>query len=226
MGEVNKKTQTWLWWSGGKDSAWALRELQRSEHHSVTRLVTTFDPESDMVPMQAIPRPLIEKQAASLGLPVHFVAVPENASNSRYETSVAQLLVEAMQSEVTRMAFGDIFLRDVRAYRERLLQGSGIEPMFPLWDCDTRVLARTMIDGGLRAVISCVDTTQLDSSFAGRHYDNDLLHDLPTDVDPCGENGEFHTFVSCAPGFTQSIGFEVGEKSSDGRFDSVIISHA
>ncbi len=196
---------TWLWWSSGKDSAWALHALRRSGRHRVTRLVTTIDREAARVAVHAVGLDLLEAQARAAGVPLRYVELPFPASNDVYEAGVAGVLREAQEAKVAAMAFGDLFLEDVRAYRLRLLEGTGLEPIFPLWGCDTAELAREMVAAGLRARLTCVDLRVLDAAFAGRRYDADFLDGLPAAVDRCGENGEFHTFATDGPMFDQPL---------------------
>jgi uncharacterized protein (TIGR00290 family) len=201
--------QTWLSWSSGKDSAWSLyvlrqgvvrRHAQRQGGQAeVTGLFTTVNAAADRVAMHAVRRSLLEAQARAAGLPLHIVGIPHPCSNAEYERIMGAFVAEARGWGVEAMAFGDLFLADIRAYRERQLAGTGIAPLFPLWGRDTHALAREMIDGGLVAHVTCVDPARLDRSFAGRRLDHALLAELPAGVDPCGENGEFHTFVSAGP---------------------------
>lgn len=205
------RARTWLWWSSGKDSAWALHTLRRGDAYTVTELVTTINVAADRVAMHAVRTVLVRAQADALGLPLRIVEIPYPCPNGAYEAAAGAVIREAERSGVTHMAFGDLFLEDVRAYRETLLASSPIAPAFPLWGLDTRDLARTMIAGGLKAHVTCVDPAVLDPSFAGRPFDADLLAALPATVDPCGENGELHTFVSWAPGFARPIEVTPGE---------------
>lgn len=200
----------WLWWSSGKDSAWALLRLGRHQR-SVTRLVTTVNESFDRVAMHAVRRDLLRRQAERAGLELHILPIPHPCSNAQYEARVSELLEEASDDGVEAMAFGDLFLEDVRRYRESLLQGSGIEALFPLWGEDTAALSGEMIAGGLEAVVTCIDPKRLPRELAGRRYDDRFLADLPEGVDPCGENGEFHTFATGGPMFTHSIEVRRGE---------------
>lgn len=203
---------TWLWWSSGKDSTWALHRLRDDPAYNVTALVTTVNAEADRVAMHAVRRSLLLAQADALSLPVHVVELPWPCPNGAYETAVAEIVAQAKREGVTHMAFGDLFLEDVRQYRVDLLAGSGIEPVFPLWREPTRALAQTMIDSGFEAYLTCVDPKALSPEFVGRRYDAHLLTDLPESVDPCGENGEFHTFVADGPGFEAAIAVTIGER--------------
>jgi uncharacterized protein (TIGR00290 family) len=191
--------RTWLSWSSGKDSAWSLQTLRESGKAEVTGLFTAVNAAFDRVAMHAVRRTLLEAQAHAAGLALHIVAIPHPCPNAEYERIMGAFVAAARGQGVEAMAFGDLFLADIRAYRERQLAGTGIAPLFPLWGRDTHALAREMIDGGLVAHITCVDPARLDRSFAGRRFDRALLADLPAGVDPCGENGEFHTCVSAGP---------------------------
>ncbi|HET8538955.1 MAG TPA: hypothetical protein VFL83_03685 [Anaeromyxobacter sp.] len=198
-------------WSSGKDSAWALHEVRRAGALDVVGLLTTVTSEFDRVSMHAVREELLDRQAASLGLPCRKVRIPWPCANERYEAEMARAIAEARAAGVTRVVFGDLFLEDVRAYRVEKLAGTGIEPVFPLWGRDTARLAREMIEGGLRATLTCVDPRRLDPSFAGRAFDAALLDALPADVDPCGERGEFHTFCRAGPMFAAPIPIASGE---------------
>jgi uncharacterized protein (TIGR00290 family) len=197
-------------WSSGKDSALALHEA-RENGVDVSALLVTMNAESDRVAMHAVRRTLLEAQATSLGLPLHLVQLPWPCPNEEYERLMNGAVEAALADGATAVVFGDLFLRDIRDYRERQLEGTGLTPLFPLWERPTSQLAEQMIDVGIDAVVTCVDPTALDASFAGRRFDRDFLADLPPSVDPCGERGEFHTFVRHAPGFAHGIATEVGE---------------
>ena len=203
--------RTLLSWSSGKDSAWALHLLRRDPDCEVVGLVTTINEAHDRVAMHAVRRELLEAQARAAGLPLWPVAIPSPCSNQQYEEAMGVLVAAARARGVDAFAFGDLFLEEIRVYRERQLAGTGIEPLFPLWLRPTAELAREMIAGGLHAVLTCVDPRRLAPSFAGRQFDESLLADLPSTVDPCGENGEFHTFAWSAPCFTRAIPIRVGE---------------
>ncbi len=203
--------KTWLSWSSGKDSAWSLHALRQDGGGEVTALFTTVNAAFDRVAMHAVRRQLVEAQARAAGLPLHCIDIPYPCSNADYERIMGAFVAKAKAEGVEAMAFGDLFLADIRAYRERHLAGTGIAPLFPLWGRDTGVLAREMIDGGLVAHITCIDPPKLDRSFAGRTFDAGFLADLPRGVDPCGENGEFHSFVSAGPMFREAIAVRRGE---------------
>jgi uncharacterized protein (TIGR00290 family) len=200
-----------LSWSSGKDSAWTLHLLRRDPTIELCGLITTLNAEFDRVAMHGVRRSVLEAQAAAAGLPLWIVPLPWPCSNEIYEQRMAELCQRAIHEKVTAVAFGDLFLEDVRAYRERQLAPTGLEPLFPLWQIPTDSLAREMIANGLRARLSCVDLKQLPMTFAGREFDLDLLHDLPAGADPCGERGEFHTCVYAGPMFSEPLPITPGE---------------
>lgn len=200
----------WLWWSSGKDSAWTLEVLRR-EGREVRGLVTTIRRDVDRVAMHAVRSELLRAQARAAGVPLHGVELPFPCTNEQYEAAVRPVIGAARAAGVASMAFGDLFLEDIRAYRERLLERSGIEPIFPIFGRDTGALAREMIEAGLRAVVTCVDSRAVPRELAGRDYDEAFLRDLPSGADPCGENGEFHTFTCAGPMFASEIPVTRGE---------------
>lgn len=202
-----------LSWSGGKDSALALDALSRDPTVEVVGLLTSVTRSYDRISVHGVRRSMLEAQVERLGLPLFEIALDPNCTNDAYEVAFHAALegIRRERPDVAHIAFGDLFLEDVRAYRERLLDGSGFEPLFPIWGLDTTVLARRFIADGFTARLVCVDTTQLDAKFAGRLFDERLLADLPVTADPCGERGEFHTFVSDGPLFTAPIPYRVGE---------------
>jgi uncharacterized protein (TIGR00290 family) len=208
----------WLSWSSGKDSAFALHIVRQDPSVEVAGLLVTLNGEADRVAMHAVRRELVVAQAERVGLPLHQVDLPWPCTNEQYEERMAQATAAAVAVDVEQVLFGDVFLADVRAYRERMLDGTGLEPRFPLWDEPTDRLARRMLDAGVHAVLTCVDPSQLPAEFVGRRYDEDLLADLPRGVDPCGEHGEFHTFVWDGPGFHSPIPIETGEVVERGGF--------
>lgn len=203
--------KTWLWWSTGKDSAWALHELRKRDAYAVTALVTTVTAPFERVSMHSTREQLLKAQTAAAGLPLRAIRLPHPCSNEDYEAAVQPLVAEAAKAGVECMAFGDLFLEDVRAYREELIEGSGIEPIFPLWGRATSELAREMIVSGLHARITCLDPSALPKEVAGTKYDQTFIDTLPPGVDPCGENGEFHTFCWDGPMFMRPIPVRVGE---------------
>jgi uncharacterized protein (TIGR00290 family) len=200
-----------LSWSSGKDSAWALHLLRQRADVQVTALLTTFNSQADRVAMHAVRRALVETQAERTGLPLWSVELPWPCSNAEYEDRMRVVCQRAAAEGITAMAFGDLFLQDIRDYRIRQLQGTGIEPLFPVWLIPTGELASEMIAAGVRAKVTCVDPSKLAKSFAGRDFDRSFLDALPPEIDPCGENGEFHTFVYSAPVFSRPIGVQAGE---------------
>jgi uncharacterized protein (TIGR00290 family) len=202
-----------LSWSSGKDSAWTLHLLRRQPDVEVVGLLTTFNEAADRVAMHAVRRALVEAQAEAAGLPLWPVPLPWPCSNADYEQRMGTVLARARAEGVTHTAFGDLFLEEIRDYRIRQLAGSGVEPLFPLWGspADTPGLAHQMLDGGLHAVLTCVDPKQLPEAFAGRPFDTALLAELSPGVDPCGERGEFHTFCTGGPMFARAIAVQVGE---------------
>ena len=208
-----------LSWSSGKDSAWTLHVLRR-QGIDVVGLLTTFNAAFDRVAMHAVRSELVAAQAAATGLPLWSVPLPWPCSNSEYERLMSGVLQRAAAARITHVAFGDLFLEDIRDYRVRQLAPTGIEPLFPLWCSpkDTPALARAMLDGGLNAVVTCIDPSKLPETFAGRAYDAMLLTDLPADVDPCGERGEFHTFCFAGPMFSHPVAVRVGETVSRDGF--------
>jgi uncharacterized protein (TIGR00290 family) len=200
-----------LSWSSGKDSVWALHLLRQQPEIKVAALLTTFNCAADRVAMHDVRRGLVEMQADRTGLPMWSVELPWPCSNAEYEERMRGVHHRAISEGVTAVAFGDLYLEDIRDYRVRQMQGSGLEPLFPVWQIPTRQLARDMIAAGVRAKLTSVDPAQVDRSFAGRDYDQALLDSLPAGVDPCGENGEFHTFVYDAPVFSRPVDVRVGE---------------
>ena len=200
-----------LSWSSGKESSWILHVLRRRGAYEVVGLLTTFNEEADRVAMHAVRHELVERQAAAAGLPLWAVPLPWPCSNEEYEARMAQTCEKAIAEGIEGVAFGDLFLEDVRAYRIKQMKGTGLEPIFPVWGLPTRALAKDRIAGGTRAKLTCVDTGKLDRSFVGREFDDRLLDDLPEEVDPCGERGEFHSFVYAGPIFDSALAISVGE---------------
>ena len=204
-------TPVWLSWSSGKDSAWALQVLRHQVPFEVVALLTTINSSYGRVAMHAVREELLEQQADAVGLPLIKVPLPWPCSNADYEQMMAAALAQARREGIRHIAFGDLFLEDVRRYREAQLAGTGIEPLFPLWQFDTTQLARTMIACGLRAYLTCVDPRKLSPRLAGRSFDAALLDNLPPGVDPCGESGEFHTFAFEGPMFRHPVLVDTGE---------------
>jgi uncharacterized protein (TIGR00290 family) len=198
-------------WSSGKDSAWALHLLNQQYPGSVGALLTTVNEAVDRVAMHGVRRDVLTAQARAAELPLRVVHIPHPCPNDMYEARMGEAIASAVADGFTHVAFGDLFLRDIRRYREDRLTGSGLLPLFPVWDLPTAQLAHDMIEGGLKARLACVDTRILDRSFAGREFDARLLRDLPLGVDPCGENGEFHTCVYAGPMFRTPLNLRRGE---------------
>ena len=207
-----------LSWSSGKDSAWTLRVLRQDPSIEVCALLTTLNSEFDRVAMHGVRRTVLEAQAVAAGLPLWTVPLPWPCTNEVYEKLMAEACSRAIAEGIQAVAFGDLFLEDVRAYRIRQLAGTGLETLFPLWQIPTDKLAREMIAGGLRARLTCVDTEQLPAEFAGREFDATLLNDLPATADPCGEKGEFHSCVYAGPMFKVPLDVENGEIVRRERF--------
>lgn len=199
-----------LSWSSGKDSAWALHTLRQSLDLEVIGLLTTVNTTHGRVAMHSTRLDILEAQAQAAGLPLQVIPLPWPCPNEVYEQAMSQALAEGRRKGATHIAFGDLFLEDVRAYRVKQLEGTGLAPLFPLWHQPTRELARRIIDAGVEAVITCVDSQKLPRRFAGRLFDQALLDELPAGIDPCGENGEFHTCVLAGPMFGQPLRAAVG----------------
>jgi uncharacterized protein (TIGR00290 family) len=206
-----ERPKAWLAWSSGKDSAWSLHTVRQSGECEVVALLTTVNQTYQRVAMHAVRESLLEMQAAAAGLPLIKVPIPSPCSNEVYERAMGEAMTRAREEGVFHIVFGDLFLADIRAYREKQMAACGMTPIFPLWLRNTRQLADEMIVGGLLAYLTCVDPRKLDRSFAGRRFDADLLKALPPDVDPCGENGEFHTFADAGPMFRENIPITAGE---------------
>ncbi len=198
-------------WSGGKDSCMTLFELRKDPTISVAALVTTITEGYDRISMHGVRRALVEHQAAALGLPLREVYIPQAASNRDYEARMEEAFAVYWRMGITTVAFGDLFLADIRRYREDWFSRIGMRPVFPIWHRDTPTLARGFVDLGFKAVVTCVDSRALAPTFAGRLVDHRFLQDLPPTVDPCGENGEFHTFVFDGPLFQRGVAFVIGE---------------
>lgn len=203
--------KAWVAWSSGKDSAWALHTVRQRGDAQIAGLLTTVTDGSDRVAIHGVREELLRAQADSLGLPLHVVRVPPACPNTVYEAAMQHALETARQKGVEDIVFGDLFLQDIRAYREQLLARSGMRGIFPLWQRETAALAREMIAGGLCAYLVSIDAQRLPRELAGRAFDESLLRDLPHDVDACGENGEFHTFTWDGPMFRTPIAISVGQ---------------
>ena len=211
-------TNVWLSWSSGKDSAWALHALHGSPDFRVTALLTTINAEAGRVAMHAVREELLDAQASALGLPLIKVPIPAKCSNLVYEQAMGAAMAQARSSGVFNVAFGDLFLEDIRRYREEKLNAVGMTPLFPIWGRNTRALAREMVAAGVRAYLTCVDPSKLDRKFAGRLFDEKLLDELPPTVDPCGENGEFHSFAFAGPMFLSPLEVVPGPVVERGGF--------
>ncbi len=203
--------KTLLSWSSGKDSAWSLHTLKQNKTIELCGLFTTINEEYDRVAMHGVRTQILKAQAKAAELPLHVISLPNPCPNEIYEERMGAFIKQAKVDHIEGMAFGDLFLEDIRAYREGNLKDTGIEPLFPIWGLDTAELAMEMISGGLETYITCVDSRQLDGAFAGRRFDEAFLSDLPEGVDPCGENGEFHTMVVGGPMFNHRLQIKPGE---------------
>jgi uncharacterized protein (TIGR00290 family) len=199
-------------WSGGKDSAMALYEIKKDHQYEIASLLTTITEDYDRVSMHGVRRALVEKQAQSLGLPLKEVFIPQNCPNQEYESRMRDTLASFKKTGITQVAFGDVFLEEVRKYREDNLSRLGIKGLFPLWGRDSTELTKSFIALGFHAVTTCVDAKILEQRFAGRLLDGDFLAELPANVDPAGENGEFHSFVFDGPLFRERIPYDLGNK--------------
>lgn len=204
------KPRAWVSWSSGKDAAWALHVARAEGELEIAGLLTTVNEAFDRVAMHGVRRELLEAQAQAVGLPIHVVPLPFPCSNEAYEARMRTAIEAARAAGVTRMIFGDVFLEDVRRYRESRLEGTGIAPVFPLWGRPTGPLAREMIDAGVRAHIATLDPARVPRELAGRVVDHSLLDALPPGVDPCFENGELHTFVAAGPMLSRAIPVRAG----------------
>jgi len=198
-------------WSGGKDSAMALYELQKSKSYDISAFISVITQDYDRVSMHGVRRVLLEQQVASLGFYLEEIFILKNSANDEYEQKMREVLLRYKSKDIASIAFGDIFLEDLKKYRENNLSKIGMKGIFPIWERDTTELANAFIDLGFKAAVTCVDSKALDRSFVGRIFDKQFLHDLPPGVDPCGENGEFHSFVYAGPIFRNEILFDFGE---------------
>ncbi len=198
-------------WSSGKDSAWMLHVLKEERSIEIGGLLTTMNEQFDRVAMHAVRRRLVEAQAEAAGVPLRTVPLPWPCTNEQYEERMRDAVSRAVAEGFTHVAFGDLFLEDVRKYREERLAGTGLQPLFPIWGSPTDQLAEQMVDSGLRSVLTCVNPRLLDRSFAGRQFDRSLLTDLPAGVDKCGERGEFHSFAWDGPMFDRPVAVQLGD---------------
>ena len=205
-------------WSSGKDSALALYEIQKYERYEVVSLLTTVTEDYDRVSMHGVPRALVEQQAESLGLPLHKVFIPRDCPEEEYEARMKETLLRFKDDGISAVVFGDIFLEWIKEYREKNLSQLGMKPLLPIWGRDTAELTESFITLGFKAVVTCVDTRVLDKSFLGRIIDESFTAQLPPEIDPAGENGEFHSFVFDGPIFTERIAYKLGKQVSKDSF--------
>lgn len=198
-------------WSGGKDSALALYKILKTESYNIVSLITTVTEEYDRISIHGVRNDLLEKQAQSLKLHLHKIIIPKNCSNNIYERNLTETLSIYKNKGITEVAFGDIFLEDVKEYRDELLKKIGMKGIYPIWQNNSKELAKVFIESGFRAITTCIDSQQIHKNFAGKEYNQDFLDDLPDTADPCGENGEFHTFVYNGPIFNVKVNFIIGD---------------
>jgi uncharacterized protein (TIGR00290 family) len=208
---MKERSPILLSWSGGKDSSLALYEIQKSGKYEITSLITTVTEEYDRVSMHGLRTVLLEQQAESLNIPLQKVFITNNAANDEYETKFNELLIRFKEAGIKQVVFGDLYLEEIKKYREVLLKKIDMECVFPIWKRDTAKLALEFIDSGFKAITVCVDSKALGEEFAGKEFNKQFLNDLPDGIDPCGENGEFHTFVYDGPVFNTPISHELGE---------------
>lgn len=206
-----KKNKVWVSWSSGKDSAYALYKIQQEKQYEVTGLLCAITKNFNRVSMHSTRLALLEEQAKRVNLPLHLVFIPYPCTNEIYEAAMQSALEKAMNLNIKHIVFGDLFLENIRAYREKMLARTGIQPLFPLWKEDTHSLARTIISDNFKAILTCVDPKKLNPAFAGREFNESFLDELPPGIDPCAENGEFHTFVYDGPIFSSPISVSAGE---------------
>lgn len=211
MNKTDQKHKTILSWSGGKDSAITLQRLLKDDRVSVERLLVSVNKSTDRVSMHGVRKELIQKQSEILGVPVTFLNLPKNPSMEEYDSILKNQMTNLMKEGFTHSAFGDIFLEDLRDYREKQLDKIGMESLFPIWGEDTAQLAKQFIEDGFKAIFACVDKSKSIHEFAGELYSKQFLEEIPDHIDPCGENGEFHTFVYDGPIFSEPISFQKGE---------------
>ncbi|GJM17272.1 MAG: hypothetical protein DHS20C13_25990 [Thermodesulfobacteriota bacterium] len=208
---MNNKRQALFSWSGGKDSSLALYEVKNSQVFDIVALITTVTSDYDRVSMHGLRTSLLEQQAEYLNIPLEKAFISKNTSNDEYESKFNEVILKYKESGIRHVVFGDLFLQEIKKYREDLLRRIGMECVFPIWKRDTVELAKEFIDSGFKAITVCVDSNVLGEEFAGREFDEQFLNDLPAGIDPCGENGEFHTFVYDGPIFKQRIDHKIGE---------------
>lgn len=208
---MKNKQPVLLSWSGGKDSSLALNEIRKTKKYHIEAIITTVTEDYDRVSMHGLRTDLLEDQAQSLNIPLHKVLISKNASNDAYESAFNNVLINYKELGINKVVFGDLFLEDIKKYREDLLGKIDMECLFPIWKRDTTKLANNFIDLGFKAITVCVDSEMLGEEFAGREFDAQFLSDLPADIDPCGENGEFHTFVYDGPIFKKKIEHHLGD---------------
>lgn len=206
------KEKVALSWSGGKDSAMAAYHLLASQRYEIAALMTTVTAEFDRISMHGVRRVLLERQAESLGFPLHTIMIPKDCPNGVYEARMREALGRFKGQGITKVAFGDLFLADLKQYRDERLAQVGMTGVYPIWLRDTEELVRTFIGLGFKGILACVDTKAIDAAFAGREIDHDLLRDLPESADPCGEYGEYHSFVYAGPLFKKPIACKAGER--------------
>jgi uncharacterized protein (TIGR00290 family) len=208
---IESRPRALVSWSSGKDSAWTLHVLREQGEVEIVGLLCTLNEAHDRVAMHAVRRQLLEAQARAAGLPLWTVPLPSPCSNAEYEAAMGAAMARARSEGIDAIAFGDLFLADIRRYREERLARTGVRPLFPLWERPTAALAREMLAAGVAATVTCVDPRQVPGALAGRTWDEAFLAELPAAADPCGENGEFHTFVSSGPMFAEPIAVRAGE---------------
>jgi len=212
------KKRTLLSWSSGKDSAWALQVLRRQSNIDIVGLFSTINQEYERVPMHAVRNELLQQQAESVGLPIQVIPIPNPCSHTEYENIMGEFIAQVKEQRIDCIAFGDLYLEDIRKYREEKLDNTGITPIFPLWGKDTEALSKEMVACGLRAIITCIDPRSMPPGFAGKEYNASFLEQIPAGVDPCGENGEFHSFAFDGPMFKRTVNLRVGETISRDGF--------
>ena len=205
------KKQIVVSWSGGKDSTLALNEILNNTDYEVRSLITTVTEGYDRISIHGVRNELLEQQVESIGLPLHKVSIPKDSTNNQYESALKKVLLKFKNQGINEVVFGDIFLEDVKKYRDELLDKLDMKGIYPIWKEDSKELTRKFIELGFKAVTTCIDSQQIDKKFAGREYDSEFLNDLSNSADPCGENGEFHTFVYDGPLFDNKINFKKGE---------------